>query len=566
MMFLSSLLLLLLPFTTAVPSKHEERQSSPTVELSHATVIGSSASGVDTFNGIPYALPPTGQLRLKPPQPINSSLGTLTLPSSAKACPQFVSQIDSSNLVSDLLGTLANSFLFQDILLNESEDCLTIDVQRPSTATPDSKLPVVFWIYGGGFELGWTSMYSGSDLVQDSIALEQDVIFVAVNYRIGGFGFLAGKEILEDGSANIGLLDQRMGLEWVADNIAKFGGDPDKVTIWGESAGSLSVFDQMALFDGNNTYKGKPLFRAAIMNSGTVLPAERIDHPRAQAIYDTVVSKAGCSSSNDTLSCLRSLDYTTYLNAVTSVPNMLSYNGLALSYLPRPDGTILTDSPEILAKAGKFTAVPFIVGDQEDEGTLFSFFQSNLTTPEDVTEYVSTVFFPDAGAGVVEGLTSLYPDDPAAGSPFRTGTANQVYPQYKRLAAILGDFTFTLTRRYFIRDAIAAHPNVSIWSYLASYNYGTPILGTTHGSDLTPNFGMQSDAQTKAIEKELHGYWIPFINDLDPNVNGSGAWPKWTDGDVPMLAWFLVNDTAALLPDTFRDEAAVFLGDATLRM
>jgi carboxylesterase type B len=105
------------------------------------------------------------------------------------------------------------------------------------------------------------------------VAEGKPIIFVTVNYRVAGFGFLPGAEILADGSSNLGLLDQRLGLQWVADNIAAFGGDPDKVTIWGESAGAISVFDQMALYDGNITYKGKPLFRAGIMNSGSVIPA-----------------------------------------------------------------------------------------------------------------------------------------------------------------------------------------------------------------------------------------------------------------------------------------------------
>lgn len=131
-------------------------------------------------------------------------------------------------------------------------------------------------------------MYDGTSIVADSVAQGQPVMFVAVNYRVGGFGFLPGKEVLADGSANLGLLDQRLGLQWVADNIAAFGGDPDKVTIWGESAGSISVMDHMLLYNGDNTYKGKPLFRAGIMNSGSVVPTDPVDCPKGQAIYDTV--------------------------------------------------------------------------------------------------------------------------------------------------------------------------------------------------------------------------------------------------------------------------------------
>jgi carboxylesterase type B len=141
-------------------------------------------------------------------------------------------------------------------------------------------------------------MYDGAPWVSSSITRGEPIIFVSVNYRVGGFGFLAGKEILADGSSNLGLLDQRLGLEWVADNIASFGGDPTKVTIWGESAGAISVFDQMALYNGNHTYKGKPLFRAGIMNSGSVIPADPVDGVKGQAVYNTVVAAAGCSVSD----------------------------------------------------------------------------------------------------------------------------------------------------------------------------------------------------------------------------------------------------------------------------
>ena len=195
--------------------------------------------------------------------------------------------VDEQAFPTNVLGTILNLPLFQAVT-NAGEDCLTINVQRPAGTNANAKLPVLFWIFGGGFELGSTQMYDGTSLVAESVAQGKPIVFVAVNYRVGGFGFMPGKEILADGSANLGLLDQRLGLQWVADNIAAFGGDPDKVTIWGESAGAISVMDQMMLYDGDNSYNGKPLFRAGIMNSGSVVPADPVDCPKGQAIYDTV--------------------------------------------------------------------------------------------------------------------------------------------------------------------------------------------------------------------------------------------------------------------------------------
>src|SRR5690606_12518013 len=110
---------------------------------------------------------------------------------------------------------------------------------------------------------------------------------------------------------------------------------------WGESAGAISVFNQMALYDGDNTYNGKPLFRGAIMNSGSIVPAAPVDCPKGQAVYDQVVAKAGCAGASDTLACLRELPYDKFLEAANSVPAILSYHSVALSYLPRPDGKVI---------------------------------------------------------------------------------------------------------------------------------------------------------------------------------------------------------------------------------
>lgn len=402
-------------------------------------------------------------------------------------------------------------------------------------------------------------MYDGASLVADSITLGKPMVFVAVNYRVAGFGFMPGAEILADGSANLGLLDQRLGLEWTSDNIGYFGGNSSKVTIWGESAGSISVLDQMILYDGDINYNGKPLFRGAIMDSGSIVPADPVDCPKGQAVYDQVVSAAGCAGSTDTLTCLREADYTTFLNAVNSVPGILSYSSVALSYLPRPDGTTLTASPEVLVNSNKYAAVPMIIGDQEDEGTLFSLFQSNITTTADLVEYLSSVFFNDATTDQIEALVATYPDDASAGSPFDTLFLNEIYPQYKRLAAMLGDLVFTLTRRGFLKATYSLNPSVPSWSYLSSYDYGTPILGTFHASDLLQVFyGILPDVASL----DIHSYYFNFLYNLDPNDATGGtsstasevglSWPQW--GVDQQLVQFWATSTN-LLADDFRSSS-----------
>ncbi|KAF2470232.1 alpha/beta-hydrolase [Lindgomyces ingoldianus] len=537
-----------LAFATPAPV---ERAAAPTVVIPSpgATVIGRTLSSIDTFNGIPFAKPPTGPLRLKPPQPLTTSLGTVTATEIAKACPQFFFSVDDSNFPANVLGDILNTPLLQTVT-NAGEDCLTVNVQRPAGTTSSSKLPVLFWIFGGGFELGSTSMYDGSSLVAESVDQGKPIVFVAVNYRVGGFGFLPGKEILADGSANLGLLDQRLGLQWVADNIASFGGDPTKVTIWGESAGSISVLDQMALYNGDNTYKGKPLFRAGIMNSGSIIPADPVDCPKGQAVYDTVIKNAGCAGKSDTLACLRSVDYTTFLNAANSVPGLLSYSSVSLSYLPRPDGKTLTASPDALIASGSYAKIPFIVGDQEDEGTLFALFQSNISTISQLSSYLNTVFFPAAPKTLIDGLIATYQTITDDGSPFRTLILNNWYPQFKRLAAILGDLTFTLTRRAFLEVAATNNPNVPSWSYLASYDYGTPIMGTFHGSDILQVF---NGILPNYAAKSIRGYYFSFIYDLDPNSNNDlDDWPQWSKAQ--QLKQFFAN-SAGNLKDDFRSDS-----------
>ncbi|KAG4031892.1 hypothetical protein MFRU_008g02460 [Monilinia fructicola] len=547
---------LLFSLTLALPAP-EKHQLEPSVKLPYAKIIGSSSTGIDTFKGIPYAQPPVGRLRLKPPQSITSHLGTIHANSIPTACPQGVRPAPTA-LPLNVRAKLAARQISQ-APSPIGEDCLTINIQRPSNITKNSKLPVLFWIYGGAFQIGSTQSFDATQILQTSISKSQPIIYVAVNYRLGGFGFLAGSEIFEDGSSNLGLLDQRLGLQWVADNIAAFGGDPNKITIWGQSAGSISVFDQMALYGGQYHYKGKPLFRGAIMDSGAITPAASVDAPRAQAVYDQVVLASGCANSTNSLSCLRSVDYDTYLAATLSLPSISSYNSIAIAYLPRPDyrGGVLPFSPEILAQKGLFAPVPFIVGDQEDEGTFFSQVQSNISTTADLETYFHTILFPDATPSQISTLISSYPDDPNFGSPFETGAANNIYPQYKRLAALIGDLTFTLSRRLFLSHARAVHPRTSSYSYLASYGYGTPVLGTYHGSDIAIAYGKTLGFPQESIQT----YYLNFINTLNPNEKrwgrGNGSeketlyWPTWGKGKQMINFGKTQN---VLIRDNFREE------------
>ncbi|KJX94251.1 lipase like protein [Zymoseptoria brevis] len=553
----------------------DQRQATtPSATIKNGVVTGTSGD-VESFSGIPFAEPPVGDLRLRAPRSYSAPFpgGTFAATKQAPACPQFAFQVDNTDqsavpqsVVGDVVGELLNSPLGMKVL-NSQEDCLTITVQRPKGTKSTDQLPVLYWIYGGGFVAGWSSMYDGTNIIKTSVELGQPIIYVAVNYRLGGYGFLHGKELAAEGGTNLGLRDQRLGMEWVADNIAAFGGDPSKVTIWGESAGAISVMDQTIVNGGDNTYNGKALFRGAIMNSGSIIPATDSKSPKAQAVYDTVVAKAGCSGSADTLACLRKLSQQDFQRAVTSVPGIFDYQSLNLEYLPRPDSSssFFSESPEAAIQAGRFAKVPVIVGDQEDEGTLFSLVQSNITTNQQLINYFASYFpaNPNAVADVT-GLAANYPDQPLlgqpAGSPFRTGPLNSIYPQFKRIAAILGDITFTLTRRAYLD--IITKQGVKAHSYLSTFAYGTPVLGTFHASDILKAFGM---AATDQQAKTFQNYYVSFVTKQDPNALGTSAplidWPEWNNGTTQLLEIGALGN--GIMKDDFRQSAYNYLVSRT---
>ena len=299
------------------------------------------------------------------------------------------------------------------------------------------------------------------------------------------------------------------------------------------------------------------------MDSGSVVPADTVTASQAQAVYNTVVQNAGCSGSSDTLACLRSKDYTTFLNAANSVPAIFGYRSLDLSYLPRPDpgNNFYSESPEVSIQAGNFAKVPIIIGDQEDEGTLFSLTQINITNNEDVIQYVSS-YFPSNPNAVsdVTGLVANYPDQPLvgqpAGSPFDTGLLNNIYPEFKRLAAILGDITFTLARRNYL-DVVSSQ--VKSWSYLNSYLFGTPDLGTFHATDILYTYGDLGELQEPTVAVQT--YYISFINNLSPNSIMTAAplvtWPQYTSSNPSLVNFQAATNT--IIPDTFRQSASTYL-------
>ncbi|KAH7872260.1 carotenoid ester lipase precursor [Lentinula edodes] len=460
------------------------------------------------------------------------------------ACPQQTIDLPIlTGLAAETIDFIVNSiygFVFPD-----DEDCLTINVIKPASATTSSKLPVLVWIFGGGFELGGPQMYDGTSIVERSIELDEPVIYVSMNYRVTAFGFLSSQEVKDAGVGNLGLQDQREAFRWVQKYIGAFGGDPTKVTIWGESAGAISASLHM-VSNGGNT---EGLFRAAFMQSGSPIPVGDITD--GQAYYDTLVEATGCSESSDTLDCLRGVDYTVLKAAVDASPGIFAYQSLNLAWLPRADGVFLTDDPQKLVQQGQVSAIPIVSGDCDDEGTLFSLASLNVTTQSDIATYVQTIFLPNISDSDLAELLTEYPADITEGSPFDTGILNAITPEFKRIAAFQGDAVFQAPRRFFLQSLSGKQP---IWSFINKRLKDLPVLGSAHGTDILNVYG----------GGDMADYLIRFAATLDPNGNTGIEWPQYTTGSPNMLQF---ND--GLIPltlslDNYRESAMSFTTQLTL--
>lgn len=326
--------------------------------------------------------------------------------------------------------------------------------------------------------------------------------------------------------------------------------DPVYRTVQGESAGSVSVFDHLVINGGDNTFKGTPLFVGAIMNSGSIFPAQNISSPGPQSVYDTLVQNAGCGTTNS-LACLRGLSSGAFISAMETLPAIFDYQSLHLAYFPRPDPSdkFYPTSPEVLAYGGKYAKVPIIIGDMEDEATFFSLVQQNITDQEGVITYLHS-YFPESGYNTdLPTFVGTWGNNGTVGSPFNTGELYELYAEYKTLAAILGDIFFTLTRRLYL-EFVANNGGVKTWTYLNTYLYGFPYLGSFHGAD-TLNDRISPAPYSQTAQDAVQQYYISFANYQDPNtITPMIQWPTWTTSGLQMLN-FSKNATE-IITDSFR--------------
>ncbi|KAF7974295.1 hypothetical protein HWV62_12440 [Athelia sp. TMB] len=496
------------------------RVSSPVVTLDKTPFIGVTQGPVTQYLGIPYAQPPIGNLRFEPPLPIppyNAS-DSINAISYGSSCTQQTTPPSSAPPIPANASVSAAFTINTNVQVAQAEDCLFINVVTPANTAPGSKLPVVIWIYGGAFQVGDTSKYNGSTIVAKSITIGEPIVYVSMNYRqvIGSFNaFYSDREVTE-----------REAMRWVQKYINQFGGDPSKVTIWGESAGAISVAMQLVAYDGAH----QNLFRAAFMQSGSPLPVGDITD--GQHYFDTLVSQTNCSTAFDKLACLKTVPYANLTAAINLSPSAYAYQSLIFPWVPRVDGNFLTQNPQQLVAEGKIANVPFI---------------------NELQTWIQDIWFPKAPSAAVEKILDLYTDDVTLGSPFNTGTANNLTAQYKRIAAFQGDAWFHAGRRSLLH---ARSGKQKMWSYVFKRFKTLPYFGSLHSSDNTAMYDLDDD---------MTNYLIYFVNNLNPNGGSALNWPQYTTSSPNMMTFLNSSSSAPLniTQDNFRQEGITYLQELT---
>lgn len=482
--------------TPAVPAQAPGLRA----QLPGGALLGRAlGGGVRAWQGVPYAAPPTGERRWQPPQPAAPWTGLRAATAPGDVCPQPLSQMPGDGR-SGVRG---------------AEDCLYLNVYAPPMPTVAGRAPrtpVMVWIHGGSFRSG-----AGSDYAAEVLAREQGVTVVTVNYRLGALGFLAAPALEDEagGSGNYGLMDQQAALRWVRRNIAAFGGDPRNVTVFGESAGAMSICAQLA------SPLSRGLFDRAILQSGPCTP-QGITAPLGEALKTGAAYARALGCAPQDAACLRAVPVGRLLDVPvpgSRVPGAVD--------LPMVSGDrVLPRAPAQVFAAGAGLRVPVLLGTNRDEGTLF--------------------VAPVAGAGqdlplwqfwgVVALLERWDAPRALASYPAGGGTVGGA------AAALVTDSLFACPTSDLAADLARAVP---VYTYEfrdpappleLSPTASVPRYGAAHASELVSVFGTrlagladpaQFTAPQADLARTLRTYWANFARRGDPNGPGLVPWTPY---------------------------------------
>ena len=466
-----------------------------TVTIDTGLISGTMDGDVRVFRGIPYAAPPVGDQRWRPPQPVEPWDGVRDCADFGNSCLYVPYGPDS----------LWSGPEWADPA-EQDEDCLHLNVWT-AAKSPDEKRPVMVWIHGGSlqYESGSVPAYGGANLAR------KGVVAVTINYRIGPFGYLAHPELTAESehgsSGNYGILDQIAALEWVQRNIAAFGGDPERVTIFGESAGSWSVNFMVA------SPLASGLFHRAIGQSGagfgpmTHLSEARSGRPAAEETGVAFAKVLGIEDAPASLAAMRAAPADEVLAKFSEMPG----GGIG----PVVDGWVFPDDIQTIFEEGRQNPVPVIVGSNADEGT--TFVPAQVPSTIDEFRYFAASQYGDLASQFLEA----YPvaDDSEVRDAF---------------IASVGDAWFTWQMRMWAR--LTATGEAKAWLY--HFTRVPPIAesetyGSYHGAEIVyviGNFHLASftpQPEDERLAETMSSYWVNFAKTGDPNGEGLPVWPNY---------------------------------------
>jgi para-nitrobenzyl esterase len=518
--------------------------AAPKVETTAGLVEGASESGVNAFRGIPFAAPPVGPLRWREPQPVEAWEGVRQATKFAPRCMQLP-VFGDMNFRSDGM----------------SEDCLYLNVWTPDVSRNAGR-PVLVYFYGGGFVAGDGSepRYDGESMAR------RGIVAVTVNYRLGVFGFLAHPELSREsgygGSGNYGLLDQAAALRWVRDNIAGFGGDPARVTIAGESAGSASVSGHMM------SPRSAGLFAGAIGESGSFLGVLRAqDLAEAEAIGSEFAKHAGASGLDE----LRAIPGQEMLEATTKTGmDDVSFGNL-FSFPVSIDGHFFPKSPHAIYAAGKVADVPLLFGWNSQEMDYRFLFRDRPLTAENFEVVLDEQFGPRAAEAkklysggsneeLAQAATDLAGDRFISYSTWKWGEAHsQVTRQ-------------PVYRYYYSRPRPAMRPEFAnaIPGLAGGITEGTgeappePVVaGAVHSAEIEYAMGNLPTNRVYDWQPEdyrvsivMQGFFANFIQSGDPNGPGLPEWPAMNSSENQPV---MVIDADSRAVDAAHQDRYLFL-------